>query len=196
MKNMSDKAKRGFIISAGILLCIVLVFMIGARMQKEPVEAVPVQETSNEVEEVSIDYNIVIPTVENESAETEEVVVEPIDIVVPEEDEGVADDTGTEQTIQPDIPEKPTYTEEQLTDSTQTPDGLPVDPPQDDETGSEEVVQTPIETVSSTEPQGGDTSNGQIYLPGFGWVDDEGGGGEGTKADDMYENGNKIGDMN
>ena len=45
------------------------------------------------------------------------------------------------------------------------------------------------------EPQAGDTSGGQIYIPGFGWVENHGGGGSGTVADDMYENGNKIGIM-
>ena len=37
--------------------------------------------------------------------------------------------------------------------------------------------------------------NGQIYIPGFGWVQNNGGGGSGTVAEDMYENGNKIGIM-
>ena len=34
-----------------------------------------------------------------------------------------------------------------------------------------------------------------IYINGFGWVADEGGGGVCEYADDMYENGNKIGSM-
>ena len=189
MKNMSDKAKRGFIVTAGILVCIVLVFMIGARMQSDPAEEVPVQETGNQTEEVLIDDNVVVPAVENESAETEEVVVEPIDIDVSAEEEGTADDTGTEQTIQPDIPEKPTYTEEQLSDSTQTPDGVPVDPPQDDETGTEEVVQTPVETPapSTTQSSGG--------LPGFDSVPD-GGAGEVIDGDSDGDINTQIGTMN
>lgn len=32
-------------------------------------------------------------------------------------------------------------------------------------------------------------------MPGFGWIDDVGEG-QGTTAEDMYENGNKIGNMN
>ncbi len=35
----------------------------------------------------------------------------------------------------------------------------------------------------------------QIYLLGFGWIKDEGGGSVGIVAEDMYENGNKIGVM-
>ena len=44
-------------------------------------------------------------------------------------------------------------------------------------------------------PKTGDTKDGMIYIEGFGWVVDNGGGGSGTVADDMYENGNKVGIM-
>ena len=33
-----------------------------------------------------------------------------------------------------------------------------------------------------------------VYVEGFGWLPDEGAG-SGTNADDMYENGNKVGIM-
>ncbi len=42
-------------------------------------------------------------------------------------------------------------------------------------------------------PSNGDKKDGYIYLNGFGWVADRGGGGEAEYAEDMYENGNKIG---
>ena len=44
-------------------------------------------------------------------------------------------------------------------------------------------------------PKTRDTKDGMIYIEGFGWVVDNGGGGSGTVADDMYENGNKVGIM-
>ena len=34
-----------------------------------------------------------------------------------------------------------------------------------------------------------------IWIPGFGWIEDNGGGNVGTVAEDMYENGSKIGNM-
>lgn len=34
-----------------------------------------------------------------------------------------------------------------------------------------------------------------VWIPGFGWIEDNGGGNIGTVAEDMYENGNKIGSM-
>ena len=46
-----------------------------------------------------------------------------------------------------------------------------------------------------TEPAGGSTNDaGQVYVPGFGYVDYEGDN-VGIKDDSMYENGNKIGIM-
>ena len=43
-------------------------------------------------------------------------------------------------------------------------------------------------------PKTGDTKDGMVYVEGFGWLPDEGAG-SGTNADDMYENGNKVGIM-
>ena len=34
-----------------------------------------------------------------------------------------------------------------------------------------------------------------VWVPGFGWIEDNGGGNVGTVAEDMCENGNKIGSM-
>ncbi len=48
----------------------------------------------------------------------------------------------------------------------------------------------------SSKPRGGEKKDGKVYVPGFGWIEDHGGGGEGKTASDMFENGNKIGDMN
>ncbi len=46
-----------------------------------------------------------------------------------------------------------------------------------------------------TEPAGGSTNDaGQVYVPGFGYITPSGPNTI-TEADDMYENGNKIGIM-
>ena len=55
-----------------------------------------------------------------------------------------------------------------------------------------EQIQPTTQTTTNT-PKHGDTKDGMIYITGFGWVKDEGGGGKGEAASDMYENGNKIG---
>ena len=55
-----------------------------------------------------------------------------------------------------------------------------------------EQIQPTTQTTTNT-PKHGETKDGMIYITGFGWVKDEGGGGKGEAASDMYENGNKIG---
>lgn len=44
-------------------------------------------------------------------------------------------------------------------------------------------------------PSHGATKDDMIYIDGFGWIPNKGGGGSGSTADDMYENGNKVGAM-
>lgn len=58
----------------------------------------------------------------------------------------------------------------------------------------EEKQEEPAPTENQM-PKTGDIKDGMMYVEGFGWVPYEGGGGEGIYADDMYENGNKIGIM-
>lgn len=50
------------------------------------------------------------------------------------------------------------------------------------------------EAVPSDGPKMGETKDGMIYVDGFGWIPDEGGGSQGTKSN-MDPNGNKIGSM-
>lgn len=58
---------------------------------------------------------------------------------------------------------------------------------------SEQTEVKPQPETSSDTPKHGDRKDGMIYINGFGWVVDEGGGGVCEPAPDMYENGNKIG---
>ena len=53
----------------------------------------------------------------------------------------------------------------------------------------------PVTTTASApaEPHNGQTSGDYIYCIGFGWIFNEGGGGEGSVNYEMYCNGNKIG---
>ena len=53
---------------------------------------------------------------------------------------------------------------------------------------------TPAQPESSV-PQSGDTQDGKIYIPGFGWIEDEGGGADVDDTDNGAHNGNKVGDM-
>lgn len=75
--------------------------------------------------------------------------------------------------------------ESQLTDSLKEPTYDPKD-----------VMITPTESTDDSKINAalhGQKKDSMIYIMGFGWVRDEGGGGEGEYDSEMYENGNKIG---
>ena len=94
-------------------------------------------------------------------------------------------DTGTEQTIQGDVT-KPEYTEEELKNPDQKPNGEPVT--DNDKVQDHNKVETPVTPPAPSKPSGGNS------IPGFDNVPD-GGANQGEYVDDMYENGNKVGTM-
>ncbi len=181
MKNINNRTKKYFIVASGVIVIVLLIAMIGSQFEKEPVADAIITQNENKVTDVVIDK----PEIEENK---DDFIVEPVIIHEQIQTDTGAIDTGTEQKIQGDVPEKPTYTEEQLTDPTQKPNGEKVEPLKEDDEG--ETVPTQESSIAETnnEPQGGDTKDGLIYVPGFGWIPDIG-------VEDMYENGNKIGDM-
>lgn len=184
MKNMNDKTRKHLIVTGGVVISVALLIMIGAKLTKEPVTEAVVPKQSTENSEVVVDKPTDTATTEKE----EVVTVAPIEVTEePQKDSGAVD-TGTDQTIQADIPEKPTYTEEQLTDPTQKPNGEKVDPPK----AEEDKIPTATPKLEKTETTSKQNTSGS--LPGFDSVPD-GGSNQVIEADDMYENGNKIGDM-
>jgi len=126
--------------------------MIGSQFEKEPVVNAVIPQNENEVTDVVIDK----PEIEENE---DDFIVEPV--IIPEQiqtDNGAVD-TGTEQKIQGDVPEKPTYTEGQLTDPTQKPNGEKAEPSKEDDEVTVSTQESPI-TETNNEPQGGDTKMG------------------------------------
>lgn len=186
MNNINDKTKRRLIVASGLIISVLLIVLITNQLKKEPTEDAVLPNQSIETNDIIVEKPVI--------TEKEDEIIVP-EIKIPEDEmiDNGAIDTGTEQTIQGDVEKPKDPTKEQLTDPTQKPNGEKV------ETQPEPVdhnkVEKPTETPKSNdEPQGGDTNNGKIYVPGFGWIEDVGEG-EGTVAEDMYENGNKIGNM-
>ena len=111
------------------------------------------------------------------------------------------DENGTEQTIQanpvkPDAPEKP---ESPSGTATLPDDHKAEDVPTSERKTEDEPHPTypeqPTSKPAESQPAAGSTnSSGQVYVPGFGYVDSSG---DNTVIDgqDIYENGNKIGEM-
>ena len=104
-------------------------------------------------------------------------------------------ETGTsvndrEQEIQ-ETPEK--TEEEKPSEPPALSEGTATNQPDTPPSYEEEKQEEPAPAENQT-PKTGDTKDGMVYVEGFGWITDEGEG-SGTYADDMYENGNKIGIM-
>ncbi|MFI3228230.1 MAG: DUF6550 family protein [Clostridia bacterium] len=146
--------KKLLAIFGGLIVCMALILLILSKSEDTTVDDVEIPTVDNEQTEIVV----IEPEI------TPEIVVEPIEIQETESEKDVnGDDQGTEQTIQPDVEEKPTYTEEQLSDPTQTPSGEPVEVPTDDETTAETES-----TQSTTQPSSSSsTSSSSGGLPGF-----------------------------
>lgn len=187
MNNINDKTKKGLIIASGLIISVILIALISAQFKKEPIEDAVLPNQSVETGDIILET----PDI---TEKEDEIIVPEIEIPDTETMDNGVIDTGTEQTIQGDVEKPKEPTKEQLQDSTQKPNGEKVETPP--EPVDHDKVEKPTETPKNNDvPQGGDTNNqGKTYLPGFGWIENSGEN-QGTVAEDMYENGNKIGNM-
>jgi hypothetical protein len=168
---MTDKRKRMLLISGCSVACLALLLAIGSQFYN------PDTVKDSAISKQSGEESLKIDTTAEELSDSDSNAALPDQTDLPD------------QSIQSD-PTKPEATPEQLTDPTTKPDG-------------EKVEGTPKATDHNnvTKPEttapapAGETKEGMMYVPGFGWMKDNGGVGEGTYAEDMYENGNKIGEM-
>ncbi|HHX56466.1 MAG TPA: hypothetical protein GX710_00450 [Clostridiales bacterium] len=186
MNNINDKTKRRLIIASGLIISVILIVLISAQFKKEPIEDVVLPDQSIEANDVIIENPVI-------TEKEDEIIVPEIEIPNTEKADNGGIDTGTEQTIQGDVEKPKEPTEEQLTDPTQKPNGEKVETPP--EPVAHDKVEKPTETPKNNDvPQGGDTNNGKIYVPGFGWIDDVGEG-QGTAVDGEGDINKQIGNM-
>ena len=179
---MKDSTKKRLIIAGLVEVSVILIFGISRVLYKEPVQELPKESKPTEEVELMVDTEETgqVQKETESTEETKELIIET------ETENGV--ESGKQEIQQ--TPEK-------------TEDEKPEEPPALTEDADTTKPDTPPEyeepegtkpLVDDT-PKTGDTKDGMIYIEGFGWVVDNGGGGSGTVADDMYENGNKVGIM-
>lgn len=188
MKNMNPKMKKWLTVAGCLTLCVVLVVLIGQQFKPpKPADDALLSQSSG-VSDVTID-----PKAPDSSEKENEVTVTPPDTTQPTSSDNGAVSSGVEQTIQGDV-SKPEYTEEQLKDPTQKPNGEKVtEPPKPVD---HDKVEKPQDTPKNdSQPQGGETKDGKIYVPGFGWITDNGGGGQGTTVDGDGDINKQVGNM-
>ncbi len=199
---MTMKTKRGLAVGGGTALCAVLAILIATRFAPEPEATAP--DTSDTSSTTSI--IVEISTAKREETKPIEIEKPAESIIVPDnstptesdpekEAEDFIEDGGieinqdfsepekTESAPQIEPPEPPKIEDEEMLTN---PDKEPTYEPEQTE------VKPQPETPSDT-PKHGDKKDGQIYINGFGWIKDEGGGGIGYTDTEMYQNGNKIG---
>lgn len=178
---MKDSTKKRLIIAGLAAVCVLLIFGISKVLYKEPVQTLPEESKPTEEMELVVDTEET-GQVQDESESTEETK----ELVIEVETENNVE--SGEQEIQPnpkktedEKPEEPPA----LTEDADTTE--PATPP---------AYEEPEDTTPPADdtPKTGDTKDGMVYVEGFGWLPDEGAG-SGTNADDMYENGNKVGIM-
>lgn len=196
--KMTEKTKKYLAISGGAVICAGLIVAIGLQLGKAPVGEDKLPEESQTATQIVVNPGSLSSEAAEPGTEEKKLIIQPdTDASGHSETSQPADtrpaQTGqTEQSIQPEVT-KPAEPEESVkTDPTQKPDGTKVEAPPtpvDHDTYTPPAEPEP----APDQPQGGETQNGKVYLPGFGWVTDT--GSSGTTADDMYENGNKIGEM-
>ena len=190
---MTMKTKRNLAAGGGTVLCAALAILIAARFASDEKEISANTSESNSEAQISVEIpserHEEIKSEEAESAESE------LDNSVENPDEIHAEfieSSGIE--IEQNFPETEPETEENAPpappeiedeDMLTNPDAEPIYEP-------EQIEPQQTELPSNT-PKHGDTKDGKIYINGFGWMVDEGGGGSGEPAPDMYENGNNIG---
>lgn len=129
-----------------------------------------------------------VEEIEPEVTETREIMAEPIEIeITPMGQEDVVQSI-QEDPVVPELPtEPPTLKEnEDITNPDKKPE-------YDEETKPDEKPTPPTEKVETKPTDDGDHP-GQVYVIGFGWVESSGPN-RTINADDIYMNGNKIGEM-
>ena len=187
--KLTDKAKKRLTLAGLGVVCAVLVIAIASQFKTEAPKAVSVQPSSTASDAVSPGTPSAGPN------NTQEVNAQPINpTVTPASSTDTGDSTGTEQSIQAEVTKSLEPPQEAKTDPSKTPDGEKVEKVTPTE---HDKVTKPERNTSSSTPKAGDKNEkGQIWFPGFGWVDDEGantGTKVGNEGDELT--GNKVGSM-
>ena len=189
--KLTDRAKKRLTLTGLSVVCVVLVIAIVSQFKTEEPKDVSIQPSPTISDAVSPVAEIPTPSVE--PAKTPEVTVRLIDLTVtPAKSAGDGDSTGTEQSIQAEVTKPAEPQQEVKTNPTKTPDGQKVDkvtPVEHDK------VTKPQSSTSSSTPKAGDKNEkGQIWFPGFGWVEDEGSN-TGTIVDGEGDINKPVGNM-
>ena len=194
VKFMKANVKKHVIIGTLSALCIAMVCMIGTQFRTD------IPSTDDQTVEESTNSEVTVEVITNAKEEKEPTVIasnaannkpssestgsEEIRYEAFIDNGGIEVNQNFEEATKPSAPPPPEIGDKAALEN-------PEQPPQYE---NEQVeVKPQITEPPSGTPQHGDKKDGMIYINGFGWVPDEGGGSKSEYAGEMYENGNKIG---
>ena len=192
---MTEKTKKIILLSIGCLLCLAVAVGIATRFSGNA--AIPSGVVSDDPAQSGdpVDVNI------NSDDQNDMNIQAEIPDESKEDPAQGADSSGLEQSIQADPvkPEQPEKPEAPSGTTTLPEDHDGSDVPEEERKTEDEEPPTyekpPANPPAESEPAAGSTnSSGQVYVPGFGYVENSGGN-TGIQDNEMYENGNKIGEM-
>lgn len=191
-KKWNEKTKKTAVIAALATVGVIAIAGISLCIYKDAPQKVEIAEAEVSEDMVEIPENdLTVPATEDMKAQKAEQVVVSTEISKEAETEDIH-----VQSIQP----TPVKTEDQkpAEASTETDKKTGDDQgskPQDTVKQEPQQPQTEQPPENSDSPQYGDIRGDKIYIDGFGWIDYNGGETVVIPADDIYENGNKIGIM-
>ena len=194
---MTMKTKRTLAAGGGTVLCAALAILIAARFASDDKELAANTPESNSEAHISVEitserreetrYNKPGNSeteLENSAENPDEIHTEFIESGGIEIEQNFPE---TEPETEENAPPAPPEIEDE--DMLTNPDAEPIyEPAQTTVTQPEKSDNPNINPAMH-----GQRKDGMIFINGFGWIVDEGGGGIGEPAPDMYENGNKIG---
>ena len=164
------KDKKGLLIVGLIAFCVILAAVIYMLGQSPKGEDTPT-DTGGIVQDVT-------PSGIDGSEETNAPEIKP-DPIVPSEPSGTGQNgTDIELIDIKDKPEPPDKPDTAAGDDEDEPHEIPTDPVLTDPAQKPSSDPKPSEppAQNNSTPNAGDKKDGKVYIPGFGWVDDEGGG--------------------
>lgn len=195
MKNTKNNVKKWITIIGCLAACAVMVVLISKQFQNKDVNDELLKSKEYEIE------NITFNTEQNLETEIkdEELTIKTEGLIKEEKSDESELSSDEKQSIQEDV-KKPEYTEEQLTNPNQKPNGevdndkvkKQKDAPKEENKDQDTEEKSNESNPNIEKPEGDKPGYG--WFPGFGYVPDSGEG-EIIEVDDMYENGNKVGDM-
>lgn len=187
MSKLSAKAQKWLLVVGLAVLCVVLavaVFsFVGGSSKKDKTNIAENISKNVTVEDIKADdkSGVSVPDVTEPSANGTE-SQESSNVVLDISKKQDVEVPITEPQKKPSEPEKPVVKDETEIKNSDKP---PVYDKQ----------QTTVETKSS-EPKSGDKKDGKVYIPGFGWVKDEGGGSQGKVGKSDGDINKQVGIMN